>query len=95
MSINLQEIEHIAELARLRLSTEEKERFGLQFESILAYISQLQELETTKIEPTAQVSGLLDIWRSDEAKPWDQAEVEAALKQGEREGGYIKVKRVL
>lgn len=47
------------------------------------------------MEITAQVSGLSDVCRADEIKPWDEDEREAALNQGEREGGYIKVKKVL
>jgi len=95
MPINRQDIDHIAELARLDLSIEEKDVFGQQFESILAYIGQLQELDTQHVDITAQVSGLLDVWRSDEVRPWDKDEVAAALAQGEGRDGYIKVKKVL
>lgn len=95
MSINREEIEHIAELSRLNLSEEEKEKFGTQLDSILDYVSHLNEVDTKNIEPTAQVSGLVDVWRADEVKEWDRDEVVAALKQGELEGGQIKVKRVL
>ncbi|MFA5155658.1 MAG: Asp-tRNA(Asn)/Glu-tRNA(Gln) amidotransferase subunit GatC [Patescibacteria group bacterium] len=95
MPISREEIEHIAELSRLSLTEEEKEKFGKQLDSILAYISQLNEVDTRRVEPTAQVSGLADVWRPDEVKPWDQSEVAAALRQGELEGGQIKVKRVL
>ena len=95
MSITREEIKHIAELSRLELSEEEMAKLGDQLSSILEYVSQLNEVDTKKVEPTAQVSGLTDIWRVDEVKPWDRSEVEAALQQGELEGGQIKVKRVL
>lgn len=95
MSISHQDIEHISELARLNLSAEEKSRFGEQFKSILDYIGQLQEVDTSRTDITAQVSGLLDVWRSDEVRSWNKEEVEAALAQGERQDAYIKVKKVL
>jgi aspartyl-tRNA(Asn)/glutamyl-tRNA(Gln) amidotransferase subunit C len=95
MSISREEIQHIAELSRLKLSEEEIKKFGGQLDAILQYISQLNEVETKGIEPTAQVSGLSDIWRADDVREWDKAEIEAALNQGEREAGQVKVKRVL
>jgi aspartyl-tRNA(Asn)/glutamyl-tRNA(Gln) amidotransferase subunit C len=95
MSISREEIQHIAELSRLKLSEEEIKKFGGQLDSILQYISQLNEVETKGIEPTAQVSGLSDVWRADDIREWDKAEIEVALNQGEREAGQVKVKRVL
>ncbi len=95
MPITREEIKHIAELSRLELSEEEMTKFGGQLDSILKYISQLNEVDTKNVEPTAQVSGLSDIWRADDVHEWNQEEVETALNQGEREGGQVKVKRVL
>lgn len=89
------DIDHIAELARLALTPEEKKNFGVQLGSILEYIEQLQSVNTDRVEPTAQVSGLVNVTRRDEVKPWDRGEVEEALSQGKLEGGQIKVKRVL
>ena len=93
--IKREELDHVAELARLELTEDEKERFGLQLGKILDYIGQLKDVDTAGVEPTAQVSGLVDVWRADESHDWDQEEVEAALDQGDREGSYVKVKKVL
>ncbi|HBA36698.1 TPA: Asp-tRNA(Asn)/Glu-tRNA(Gln) amidotransferase GatCAB subunit C [Candidatus Falkowbacteria bacterium] len=95
MSITREEIKHIAELSRLDLTAEETEKFGGQLDLILKYIGRLNEVDTKKIIPTAQVSGLVDVWRADDIREWDKEEVRAALEQGELEGGQIKVKRVL
>lgn len=95
MSITREEIKHIAELSRLELTEQEIIKFGGQLDSILKYVGQLNEVDTKRVEPTAQVSGLSDIWRADDVHRWNQNEVEAALNQGEREGGQVKVKRVL
>lgn len=95
MSITREEITHIAELSRLELSEEEIVKFGGQLDSILKYIGQLNEVDTKKVEVTAQVSGLSDVWRADEVRQCDKEEIETALNQGVREGGQVKVKRVL
>ena len=95
MSINKTEIKHIAELARLHLTSEEETKFGGQLESVLKYVEKLNEVDTKNIKETAQVSGLVDVSRSDIALDWDGEEVKAALDLAESEGGQIKVRRVL
>jgi aspartyl-tRNA(Asn)/glutamyl-tRNA(Gln) amidotransferase subunit C len=55
MTLTLSEVEHIAELARLELSREEKERYREQLSAILDYAASLQELDTEGIPPTSSV----------------------------------------
>lgn len=95
MGINSQELKHIAELARLRLTAIEEEKFGRQLESVLQYVEKLNEVDTKNIPITAQVSGLTDVTRRDNPLDWDREEIETALKQADVESGYVKVKRVL
>ena len=95
MLINQEDIKHLAELARLKLTAEEEIKFGAQLGTILTYIEKLNKVETRNVEPTAQVSGLVDVLRIDDVRPWDEAEVAAALEQGELENNQVKVKRVL
>jgi len=95
MSITRAEILHVAELSRLNLSEAEITKFGPQLDSILEYISQLNNVETKNVEETAHVSGLTGVCSADEVKEWPRTEIEAALNQGELENGQIKVKRVL
>jgi aspartyl-tRNA(Asn)/glutamyl-tRNA(Gln) amidotransferase subunit C len=95
MKIEEQDIIHIAELSRLQLTPEEIDKFGEQLGTILDYVGQLKEVDTKKVEATAQVSGLVDVLRTDDVKEWDKAEVQNALQQGELAGGQVKVKRVL
>ena len=61
----MEEIEHIAVLARLSLSGEEKEVFGQQLSSILDYMEKLNELDTSDTEPTSHVLPLNDVVRDD------------------------------
>jgi len=65
MKISREEIEHIAILARLSLSEEEKELFGSQLSSILGYMEKLNELDTRDIEPTSHVLSLHNVMRED------------------------------
>jgi aspartyl-tRNA(Asn)/glutamyl-tRNA(Gln) amidotransferase subunit C len=63
------EIGHIALLARLELSEEEKELFSRQLGSIIEYIEKLNELDTASVEPTAHVLPLHNVFREDAVQP--------------------------
>lgn len=65
MKITKEEIEHIAMLARLSLSENEKELFRSQLSNILDYIEKLNELDTKEKEPTSHVLSLSNVMRDD------------------------------
>lgn len=69
MTLTLAEVEHIAQLARLELSAEEKERYCKQLSAILDYAHRLQELDTAGIPPTASVLPPRSVLRPDETTP--------------------------
>jgi aspartyl-tRNA(Asn)/glutamyl-tRNA(Gln) amidotransferase subunit C len=69
MKLTLGEVEHIAELARLRLSDQEKERYGEQLSDILDYAARLQAVDTSGISPTSSVSPAHSKLRPDEPRP--------------------------
>jgi len=95
MKLSRKEIEHIAKLARLDLSEAELEKYGGQLSGILGYIDMLKEVDTAGVEPTAQVTGLLNVLRDDAINEWDEDERELALRDSpDREARFIKVKRV-
>lgn len=60
------DVEHIARLGKLNLSDEEKDKFAGQLSSVLGYVEQLNEVDTDSVEPTAQVTGLNNIFSEDE-----------------------------
>jgi aspartyl-tRNA(Asn)/glutamyl-tRNA(Gln) amidotransferase subunit C len=64
--LTLQEVEHIARLARLTLTDEEKERFRRQLSEILEYAARLQALDTGDILPTFSVLPPQNVLRADE-----------------------------
>ena len=55
MTLTLSEVEHIAQLARLELTDEEKELYRQQLSAILEYAARLQKLDTSQIPPTSSV----------------------------------------
>jgi aspartyl-tRNA(Asn)/glutamyl-tRNA(Gln) amidotransferase subunit C len=93
MKLSLDEVRHVANLARLGLSDEELEAMASQLSSILEYIAKLERLDTGAIPPTAQVGELVDVMRDDEAEP--SLPREAALANAlDREDGYFRVSAI-
>ena len=68
MSITIKDVEHVANLARLELSGQEKEQFTEQMNAILAYADKLGELDTTDVEPTSHVLPVTNVMREDEVR---------------------------
>ena len=64
-----EEVRHIARLANLTLTDEEVKKFQKQLSETLKYVEVLNELDTDNVEPTSQVTGLMNISREDEIKP--------------------------
>lgn len=94
--ISLSEVEHIAELASLQLSDEQKQTFPTAFDETLAVIDKLQAVDVTGIEPTYQVTGQENVLREDVVRPeymFSQAEALAGAVQ--QHDGYIVVPAVL
>jgi aspartyl-tRNA(Asn)/glutamyl-tRNA(Gln) amidotransferase subunit C len=69
MKLSRAEVEHIAELAKLELTEEEKIKFCEQLSAILEYAEMLQQLDTEAIPPTATVLPLQNVMRPDEVAP--------------------------
>jgi len=67
--ISKEEVEHIAWLARIELSEQEKARFTEQFNRILDYFKKIDEVDTKKIPPTYHVLNLTNVYREDKVTP--------------------------
>ena len=85
MKITPEEITHVANLARLRLSPEEVEAMARQLDDILTYVAKLNELDTEGIIPTTHAISIVNAFREDEVKP--SLERERALANGPRQNG--------
>lgn len=92
--LTLAQVEHIAELAKLGLSVEEKEAFRSQLSAILDYFAKLQEVDTEAIPPTATVLPVHSMMRPDEPAPsWPREDLLANAPQAEE--GCFRVWTVL
>ncbi len=85
---------HIAKLASLPLSDEEKKKFEKQLTSILEYIEKLNEVDTKDIAPTSQVTGLENITREDDTKP-SLLQEETLSNAKSKHNEFFKVKAIL
>ena len=94
MSITREEVEHVAYLARLGLTDEEKGRLAEQLSNILDAMRAIDRLDTSAIPTTAQVIPLRNVMRADEVRP--SCDREAILQNApRREGDFFLVPPVL
>lgn len=92
--ITIGEVEHVALLARLELTDEEKEMYAGQLSAILEYAGMLDELDTEKVTPTAHVLPLRNVYREDRAG--EHLPLEKTMQNApERDGSYFKVPKIV
>lgn len=94
MALTRKQVEHVAELAKLKLTDEELNLYGEQLSAILDYAARLDELDTAAIPPTASVLPLRGVMRTDEVKP--SFERETMLRNAPAvEDGCVRVQVIL
>lgn len=69
MALTLDDVDHVAMLARLGLTLDERERLREQLSTILSHIDALSELDTDAIPPTASITQAVNVWRDDLVRP--------------------------
>lgn len=90
-----EEIIHLSKLANLHLTDSEIEKYQKQLTKILDYINQLEEVNTSNVNPTSQVTGLVDVTRDDIIKKDEQFTPEQALKNSSnKKNNLFKVKAI-
>ncbi len=92
--ITREDVEHISWLASIKIEEDEKDEFVRQFNSILEYFHQLDEVDTENVEPTYRMLDLVNVFREDrELKSLSQEESlrNAPLK----ENGHFKSPRIM
>ena len=88
------DINHVASLARLKLTDAEKEQFEKQVGSIINYIDKLNELDTSSIEPTAHVLPISNVFREDQLRT--SLPREKALQNAPEKGdGFYRVPKII
>jgi len=97
MALSEKDVRYVAELAHLELTEEEVKKFLPQLDSILQYIDKLNQLDTTRVEPMAQVTypaAENPAMRADQPQPSFSQEV-ALANAPEPDAGCFKVPRVI
>lgn len=94
MSVTIKDVEHIAKLARLSFTDEEKQMFTHQLNEILEYVEQLNRLDTSNVEPLSHVIELSNVFREDEVKPGLTTE-EALKNAPAKTDRFFKVPKVI
>jgi aspartyl-tRNA(Asn)/glutamyl-tRNA(Gln) amidotransferase subunit C len=93
--LSLDQVKHIAKLARIGIDDAEAEKFSKQLSGILEYVELLNEVKTDGVEPTSQVTGLNNVTRKDEVARFSNKEELLACTELPVEEGMISVKQAI
>jgi aspartyl-tRNA(Asn)/glutamyl-tRNA(Gln) amidotransferase subunit C len=88
------DVAYVAKLARIALTPDEIERFGVQLGSLLEHVATLAQLPVDDVATTAQVVPSTNVVRDDVPRPSLEREVVLALAP-ERQGAYFRVPRII
>lgn len=94
MALTPEDVDHVAVLARLGITPDERARFAGQLSGILEHFRALQALDTEDISPTAQVLDVRNVMRADEARP-SLTQGQALANAPRAEEGFFRVQAVL
>ena len=94
-TITNDDVRHLAQLSSLQMSDDEVQAIRADIENILNYVQQLNELDTTGIEPTYQVTGLQNVWRDDQIDGGGVSREQLLALATERTENCVKVPQVL
>lgn len=93
--ITVKEIEHLANLARIELSSEEKNSLVAEFDSILGYIDQLKKVEVS-MDASGRVGAVKNVMREDNPASITKEDRERLLNEApKRQGDFIAVKKII
>lgn len=90
-----EQVRHIAKLARLGLNDSDVQKFSQQLSNILDYVEQLKKVDTSKVEPTSQVTGLQNVMREDKVERFSTREELLACSPLPIEFDQIKVQAAI
>jgi len=92
--ITEKDVDHVALLGRLELTAEEKEMFTRQLNDILEHFRSLERLDTEKVQPTAHVLPLQNVYREDQVGQHMSRE-DALSNCPDRDENYFKVPKIV
>lgn len=85
----------LARLARIDITEAETEELVVEFDEILRYIEQLQDVDIEGLKPTSQVTGLTNVMRSDEVRPYGYEPLDLLKNVPSVQDNQIKVRRMV
>ncbi len=94
MPLSRAQVEHIAKLARLNLTSDEIDKYTRELTVILTYVDQLQAVDTTGVEPKNQFISAENVFREDIPEPSLSCD-EALRNAPDRDGEYFHVPKVI
>ena len=95
MEIKREDIIHLANLSEFSLNESEVNALGNDLRGIIGYISQLNTLDTSDVQPTYQVFEMENVWRNDEVKAQDASREDLLSLSKETKDNQVKVPKVL
>ena len=92
--IDREQVQKVANLARLELKEEEEDKFAAQMSSIFEYFQQLSELDTEDVPPTTRAIDISNVTRLDTLKPYTDRE-SMFREAPEQDGDFFRVPRII
>jgi aspartyl-tRNA(Asn)/glutamyl-tRNA(Gln) amidotransferase subunit C len=92
--ITKEEVDHVARLARLSLSDDEKERMRRELDGILSYIDKLRALDTEGVPPTSHAVPMTNVMREDEPAP-SLPRADMLANAPDRSGDLFRVPKII
>jgi aspartyl-tRNA(Asn)/glutamyl-tRNA(Gln) amidotransferase subunit C len=93
-NLTLDQVRHVAKLARLAMDDEQLRRLTVQLESILGYVAKISEVDVSGVEPTAHALPLHNVLREDVVEPSLPLE-KVLMNAPQTDGPFFKVPKVI
>ncbi len=91
--ITIKDVEHVAKLARLELTEEEKEKFTKQLGDVLKHVEAMNEVDTSNVEPMAHAIDFVNVTREDKVF-YEQTKEELMKNAPDEENGFFRVPKI-
>ena len=91
--ITIKDVEHVAKLARLELTEDEKEMYTKQLSDVLGQVDAMNEVDTSNIEPMAHAIDFVNVMREDKVF-YEQTKEELMKNAPYEEDGFFRVPKI-
>ena len=91
--ITIKDVEHVAKLARLELTEEEKELYTKQLGDVLKYVDQMNEVDTSDVKPMSHAIDFVNVMREDKVV-YEHTKEELMANAPEEESGFFRVPKI-